>query len=103
MPLAINKLDVVTFAVSWISQNGTIMPRLALIYSLRDHPDMSAFKSMQECLELSRVFVVLNKISAGFKGRLGNEVEIDLQHVSELLANKSGKYRYEGGNITPLN
>jgi phenylacetate-CoA ligase len=86
-----------------VARNGTVMHGLALIYILRDLPQVSAFKIVQESLDLTRVFVVpqghlgedlANKIKQGFKARLGNEVEVVVEAVAEIPAEKSGKYRY---------
>lgn len=92
-----------------VAKNGTVMHGLALIYILRDLPQVRAFKIVQESLDLTRVFVVpegklesnvLDKIMQGFKARLGSEVEIDVQEVAEIPAEKSGKYRYVISKVT---
>lgn len=86
-----------------VAKNGTVMHGLALIYILRDLPQVRAFKIVQESLELTRVYVVpegklsddlMNRITQGFKARLGQEVEIAVEEVAEIPAEKSGKYRY---------
>ena len=86
-----------------VAQNGTVMHGLALIYILRDLPEVRAFKIVQESLELTRVLIVpeadLNpalrtKIEQGFKSRLGNGVTIEVEQVTEIPAEKSGKFRY---------
>lgn len=54
-------------------------------------------------MQLTRVEVVskqqltdsmVKQIESGFKARLGEEVQIDVQQVAEIAAEKSGKYRY---------
>lgn len=86
-----------------VAKNGTVMHGLALIYILRDLPQVRAFKIVQENLDLTRIFIVpngklgddiLGKISEGFKARLGDEVDIEIQQVPEIPTEKSGKYRY---------
>ena len=86
-----------------IAQNGTVMHGLALIYILRDLPQVRNFKIVQESLDLTRVLVVLagglgseliDEIVRGFKARLGQEVEIVIEEVAEIPAEKSGKFRY---------
>lgn len=86
-----------------IAKDGTVMHGLALIYILRDLPQVRAFKIVQESLDLTRVLVVpenrldadlIEKIRRGFNSRLGNEVEIQIEEVAEIPAEKSGKFRY---------
>lgn len=92
-----------------IAQNGTVMHGLALIYILRDLPQVRAFKIIQESLELTRVLVVLEeklnndlnaKITQGFQARLGTDVHIQVEQVSEIPAEKSGKFRYVVSKVT---
>jgi phenylacetate-CoA ligase len=92
-----------------VAKNGTVMHGLALIYILRDLPQVRAFKIIQESLDLTRVSVVsegklsvdlVNKITQGFKARLGNEVEINVEEVPEIPAEKSGKFRYVVSKVT---
>jgi len=86
-----------------VAQDGTIMHGLALIYILRDLPQVSAFKIIQESLQLTRVCVVsetglgqelIEKIENGFKARLGQGVQVAIEEVAEIAAEKSGKFRY---------
>ena len=86
-----------------VAQDGTIMHGLALIYILRDLPQVSAFKIIQESLGLTHVYVVsenglspkiVKDIELGFKDRLGHEVKITIHEVAEIPAEKSGKFRY---------
>ena len=86
-----------------IAQNGSVMHGLALIYILRDLPQVRNFKIVQESLDLTRVLLVLagglgseltDEIVRGFKARLGQEVEIVIEEVAEIPAEKSGKFRY---------
>ncbi|WP_227869779.1 phenylacetate--CoA ligase family protein [Undibacterium parvum] len=86
-----------------VAHNGTVMHGLALIYILRDLPQVRAFKIIQESLDLTRVLVVLeeplsaelsSQIILGFRARLGAAVEIQVEQVNEIPAEKSGKFRY---------
>jgi phenylacetate-CoA ligase len=86
-----------------IAKDGTVMHGLALVYILRDLPQVRAFKIVQESVDLTRVLVVpqdklesgtINKIEAGFKARLGQEVIIEVEQVEQIPAEKSGKFRY---------
>jgi phenylacetate-CoA ligase len=94
-----------------VAQNGTIMHGLALIYILRDLPQVRAFKIMQESLDLTRVSVVpdgalgsevVEKIKQGFKARLGAGVTILVDEVAEIPAEKSGKFRYVVSKVAPV-
>lgn len=86
-----------------VAQNGTVMHGLALIYVLRELPQILAFKIIQESRDVTRVLVVsenglrpelVEKIEQGFKARLGEEVKIVVEEVSAIPAEKSGKFRY---------
>jgi phenylacetate-CoA ligase len=86
-----------------VAQNGTVIHGLALIYILRDLPQIRNFKIIQENLNLTRVWVVsderlevglTSKIKEGFKARLGQEVEIVVEEMNEIPLEKSGKFRY---------
>ncbi|MGH8684732.1 MAG: phenylacetate--CoA ligase family protein, partial [Nitrosospira sp.] len=93
-----------------VAQNGTVMHGLALIYILRDLPQIQAFKIVQESLDFTRVLVVsedglnpelVSKIELGFKARLGQEVRIAVEEVAEIPAEKSGKFRYVVSMVAP--
>jgi phenylacetate-CoA ligase len=91
-----------------VAQDGTVMHGLALVYILRDLPEVRAFKIIQESLDLTHVLVVperglsidlREKIESGFKARLGQRVNIAIEEVAEIPAEKSGKFRYVVSNI----
>ena len=92
-----------------VAEDGTVMHGLALIYVLRDIPGVARFKIVQESLELTRVWVEpnadfdasasLETIAAGLKARLGQSVDIDVQMVEMLPAEKSGKHRYVSSKV----
>jgi phenylacetate-CoA ligase len=86
-----------------VAQDGTVMHGLALVYILRDLPQVKAFKISQESLDLTRVQVVLDaplddtlraKIMAGFRARLGSAVVVEVEQVDAIAPEKSGKFRY---------
>lgn len=86
-----------------VAQNGTVMHGLALVYVVRDIPGVKEFKIVQENLDLTRVFLVteaafqpasVQTIVAGFKRRLGAEVDIQIEHVVSIPKEASGKFRY---------
>ena len=86
-----------------VSQDGTIMHGLALIYILREIASISEFKIVQETKLLTKVFLIVDSdfsdhdkknIVGGFKKRLGSDVEIDINMVDVIPAEKSGKFRY---------
>jgi len=86
-----------------VARDGTVMHGLALVYILRDLPQVKAFKIVQESLDLTRVQVVLEqsmdaaleqKIVAGFQVRLGAGVAVEVEQVEAILPEKSGKFRY---------
>jgi phenylacetate-CoA ligase len=86
-----------------VTQDGTVMHGLALIYILRDLPGIGSFKIVQESRELTHVLVVpsdgfnsgcFETIRQGFKARLGQSVEVQIEQVAEIPPEKSGKFRY---------
>ena len=86
-----------------VAQDGTVMHGLALIYILRDLPQIGAFKIVQESLDHTHIFVVsqnaleqqlLQEIEQSFKARLGQAVNITIEQVEQIPAEKSGKFRY---------
>lgn len=86
-----------------VAADGTVMHGLALVYILRDLPEVREFKIVQESLDLTRVMVVAEpefsaateaKIIAGLQDRLGAGVRIDVARMEQIPAEKSGKFRY---------
>lgn len=88
-----------------VAANGTMMHGLALIYILRELDGIEEFKIIQESKLHTRVDIVPAKgnsiskeitddIVSGFKARLGGEVVVDVEIVTEIAAEKSGKFRY---------
>ncbi|MBN9132064.1 MAG: phenylacetate--CoA ligase family protein [Nitrosospira multiformis] len=94
-----------------VAQDGTVMHGLALIYILRDLPEIRSFKIIQESLATIRVCVVTEsgltsetaaKIEWEFKARLGQEVDIQIEELAEIPAEKSGKFRYVVSKVQPV-
>lgn len=86
------------------AQDGTVMHGLALIYTLRDIAGIREFKIVQESLGLTCVQLVPDagcdvaaaraRIVREFRARLGAGVEVQVEVVPAIAAEKSGKYRY---------
>ncbi len=85
------------------ASDGTVMHGLALIYVLRDMPEVAEFKIVQESLSLTRVEVVTgpgwcdavaDKVRADFRERLGQSVEVSVDPVGSITPEASGKTRY---------
>ena len=86
-----------------VARDGTVMHGLALIYIVRDMPGVAGFRIDQESLDLTRVKVMTEpgfpadgdaRIRAGMKARLGESVEVVVEHVAQIAAEGSGKFRY---------
>jgi phenylacetate-CoA ligase len=86
-----------------VARDGTVMHGLALIYILRDLPQVRAFKIIQESLDHTRVLLVSVdglppalhlSIVTQFRARLGAAVEILIEEVAAIPPEASGKHRY---------
>jgi phenylacetate-CoA ligase len=86
-----------------VARDGTMMHGLALIYVLRDLPQVRAFKIIQESLDCTRVLLVSVdglppalhlSIVTQFRARLGASVEIVIEEVAAIPPEASGKHRY---------
>ena len=95
-----------------VAADGTVLHGLSLIYILRDIPGVKAFKVIQENLALTRVLLVteppfvqhtVDDIVAGFKRRLGEGVEVQVQITDAIPSEKSGKFRYIVSHVTAPN
>lgn len=93
-----------------VARDGTVMHGLALIYIVRDMPGVAGFRIEQESLDLTRVKVVTEpgfpadgdaRIRAGMKARLGQAVEVIVEHVEQIAAEGSGKFRYVLSKVSP--
>jgi phenylacetate-CoA ligase len=86
-----------------VAADGTILHGLALIYPIRDIPEVAAFKVVQETRGRVIVQIVPGDgcgrdvdatIVAGIKARLGEGVDVLVERVAEISRDKSGKFRY---------
>lgn len=86
-----------------VAADGTIMHGLALIYVVRDLECFESFKILQESKQLTRLLAIpgpnygpelAQDIIAGFKQRLGDTVEIEIELVNEIPRTQAGKFRY---------
>jgi phenylacetate-CoA ligase len=93
-----------------VAHDGTVMHGLALVYILRELPQVRAFKIVQESLELTRVLLVAlpalgapgrQAIERGFKARLGAAVLVVIEEVGEIPPEASGKFRYVVSKVVP--
>lgn len=86
-----------------VARDGTVMHGLALIYVVRDLPQVAAFRIVQESLDLTRIVLVPaagysaeveERIRRGMTDRLGQGVRIEVETAAEIRPETSGKYRY---------
>ena len=86
-----------------IASDGTVLHGLALIYVVRDLPNILTFTIVQESLDRTRVSIVpeagfdhslRTTIREGIKARLGQRVTVDVDVVETIAAEASGKHRY---------
>ncbi|MYM35015.1 glycosyltransferase [Duganella sp. FT94W] len=86
-----------------VARDGTVMHGLALIYILRDLPQVRAFKIIQETIDCTRVLLVSVaglppslrlSIITQFRARLGQAVDVVIEEVTAIPAEASGKHRY---------
>ncbi|MDN5870623.1 MAG: AMP-binding protein [Nitrococcus sp.] len=90
--------------------DGTVMHGLALIYTVREQPEVAQFKIIQESLKRTRVLIVpgaafgpavAERIRNGLRQRLGVDVEISVEQVNQVPTELSGKYRYVVSHVGP--
>lgn len=93
-----------------VAADGTVMHGLALIYVVRDLPGIERFKIVQESLQRTRVLLVpgagyapqtAERIRLGLRQRLGANVTVDVEIVSHIPTERSGKYRYVASLVSP--
>ena len=93
-----------------VASDGTVMHGLALIYIVRDLPGVGKFKIVQEDLQHTRILLVtsdefresdLAVIRAGCRQRLGQDVEVTIERVTDIPAERSGKFRYVVSHVAP--
>lgn len=94
-----------------VAQDGTVMHGLALIYTVRDLPGVERFRIEQVSIDQTIVKVVTgavfdqvseDRIVRDFKARLGRDVDIRIEKVSEIASEASGKFRYVVSHVKPL-
>lgn len=94
-----------------VAMDGTVLHGLALIYVVRDLPEVAAFRIVQEDLALTRVEIVpaagfsattAARIERGIGARLGAGVKVAVELRDEIPPEKSGKYRYVQSRIAPV-
>ncbi len=86
-----------------VASDGTLMHGLALIYVVRDLPGVQQFKIIQENLYATRILLVtdatfkdtlITTIKSDVMRRLGADVKVDVEIVTHIAKEASGKYRY---------
>lgn len=86
-----------------VAADGTVMHGLALIYIVRNLPGVRQFKITQESLLQSRIQLVVDadfdrtailEIASQVRARLGSAVQVDIELVGDIPAERSGKHRY---------
>ena len=86
-----------------IAADGTVVHGLALIYVLRELPQVGEFKIVQHGLDRITVQLVVtghptgdmeDEITAQFRKRLGNTVAVIFDYVEKIPTEASGKFRY---------
>ena len=103
--LDVKKLQTYFFVAEGVvkAADGTVLHGLALIYVLRDMPEVEAFKIIQESLENVTVQIVTSSgdkaaleavTTEQFKRRLGEALMIKFEYPSEIQREASGKFRY---------
>ena len=94
-----------------VAHDGTVLHGLALIYILRELPQIEQFQIRQFSRSLTEVHVVSRtgldsgcqeRIVAAFKARLGAAVEVRLVPTDHIPAERSGKYRYVMSQVEVL-
>jgi phenylacetate-CoA ligase len=89
--------------------DGTVIHGLALIYVLREIPQVEAFRIIQESLTSITVQLVTSAadkapleltITEQFQRRLGHSAVVNFDHVSKIEREASGKFRYVVSRIT---
>jgi phenylacetate-CoA ligase len=92
-----------------VAQDGTVMHGLALIYVVRDHEGVRQFKIVQESLALTRILLavdqrfdrrLVDEIRRQTVQRLGAGVDVQVQIVADIPAERSGKFRHVVSHVT---
>ena len=93
-----------------VASDGTVMHGLALIYVVRDLPGVRQFKIIQESIHATRILLVtapsfkdsfIAMIKSDVMRRLGADVKVDVEIVTHIAKEASGKYRYVISHVSP--
>jgi phenylacetate-CoA ligase len=92
-----------------VSPDGRWQHGLSLIYVIRDIPGVADFKIIQEAVDEIKVLLKIHEtlfpeegksqIVEGFKKRMGQMVNVDIEMVDEIKKDASGKYRYVASKV----
>ncbi len=87
-----------------VTPDGRWQHALSLIYIVRDIKGVDQFKIIQEEVDNVRVLLKVHEglypkggndqIAAGFRKRMGNSVNVQIEKVDHIPRDASGKYRY---------
>ncbi|MBK6737183.1 MAG: phenylacetate--CoA ligase family protein [Haliea sp.] len=89
--------------------DGTVLHGLALIYVLREIPEVEEFKIVQETITRMTVQIVTSvsdtaelerKVTEQFRRRLGDSLVLNFVYVSTIEREASGKFRYVVSQLT---
>lgn len=92
-----------------IASDGTVLHGLALIYVLRELPDVEEFKIIQESVSTMTVQLVTASrdtsrlewtITEQFRRRLGDSLVVNFVYPGKIQREASGKFRYVVNQIT---
>jgi phenylacetate-CoA ligase len=95
---------------SIVAPDGTILHALSAIYILREIEGIAQFRIHQQARDRFRVQLVPNdqytdanddRIRDGFRKRLRARVEVTIERVPSLAAERSGKFRYVVSDVAP--
>jgi phenylacetate-CoA ligase len=93
-----------------LAQDGRVLHGLALIYILRELPQIERFRILQTALDHTLVQVVAptldsacrERIVHDFRARLGACVPIDIEQVCAIAPGAAGKFRYVQSRLDPF-
>jgi phenylacetate-CoA ligase len=89
--------------------DGTVLHGLALIYVLREIPEVEEFKIVQEAINRMTVQIVTSvtdtaqlerTVTEQFRRRLGDSLVLNFVYVSTIEREASGKFRYVVSQLT---
>ena len=87
-----------------VTPDGRWQHALSIIYVVRDIEGVAEFKIIQEDVDDIRVHLKIHealypadgndRIIKGFKKRMGEDIKVRIEMVSDIPRDASGKYRY---------